>query len=265
MPTEASIFNTAQIEMLPATAKRLRKATSTDPVLSKVMKYSQHDWPAVISEELKPFYHWRYELTTEAGCLLWGTRVVIPTSCRADVLKELHTGHPGIVIMKALACVHAWWPLIDEHIEGTVRSCMDCQSIRNTPPASVLHPWAWPDRPWQRIHVDFAGPFQGSMFLVVVDTHSKWVEVVPMTVTTKGKTLYQLSVLFAAYGFPEQLVSDNGPQFTSLEFEQYMNRIGIKHVQSAPGHPSTNGEAERFIQTIKRQEGGMMVPCRLNC
>ena len=129
MPTEASIFNTAQIEMLPVTAKWLRKATSTDPVLSKVMKYSQHDWPAVISEELKPFYHRRYELTTEAGCLLWGMRVVILTSCRADVLKELHTGHPGIVRMKALVRVHAWWPLIDEHIEGTVRSCMDCQSI----------------------------------------------------------------------------------------------------------------------------------------
>ena len=86
-----------------------------------------------------------------------------------------------------------------------------------------------------------------------------------MTVTTTGKTLYQLSVLSAAYGFPEQLVSDNGPQFTSLEFEQYMKRNGIKHVRSALGHPSTNGASYRPSNGLLRQEGGMMAPCRLNC
>ena len=54
------------------------------------------------------------------------------------------------------------------------------------------------------------------------------------------------------YGIPTQLVSDNGPQFTSEEFASFMKRNGIKHIRSAPYHPSTNGTAERFVQTFKK-------------
>ena len=76
----------------------------------------------------------------------------------------------------------------------------------------MLHPWAWPDSPWKRIYGDFAGPFMGLMFMVVVDAHSKWLEVIPMSTTTTEKTLDALRNLFAAYGIPQQLVSDNAPQ-----------------------------------------------------
>ena len=193
-----------------------------------------------------------FRLTVEDECLLWGMRVVIPSSCQGAVLKELHTSHQGIVRMKSLARIHVWWHEIDKDIEKLVSCCEACQGMRNTPTVSVLHPWTWPDQPWKRIHVDFAGPFQGSMFLVVVDSHSKWLEVIPMTSATTGKTLEVLGVLFAAHGLPEQLVSDNGPQFSSAEFETCMKANGIKHIRSAPGHPATNGEAERFVQTFKR-------------
>ena len=73
-----------------------------------------------------------------------------------------------------------------------------------------------------------------------------------MTTTTTQKTLEVLSTLFASHGLPEQIVSDNGPQFTSIEFETCMKKNGIKHIRSAPGHPSSNGEAERFVQIFKR-------------
>ena len=115
-----------------------------------------------------------------------------------------------------------------------------------------LHPWSWPARPWQCIHLDFAGPFMGSMFMVVVDAHSKWLEVIPMTTTTTEKTITELRKLFAAYGLPEQIVTDNGTQFTSEEFQMFMKQNAVKHIHSAPYHPATNGEAERFVQTFKR-------------
>ena len=251
-PDDATELNIGQIELLPIGFKKLQNATRVDPVLSKVLRYSQHGWPPVGPERLKPFYQRRDELSVEAGCLLWGLRVVVPAVCQTAVLKELHTGHPGIVRMKSLARVHVWWPGIDKDIEQMVRNCASCQALRNTPPTAVLHPWSWPDQPWKRIHIDFAGPFQGSMFLVVVDSHSKWLEVVPMTTTTTQKTLEVLSTLFATHGLPEQIVSDNGPQFTSVEFETCMKKNGIKHIRSAPGHPSSNGEAERFVQIFKR-------------
>ena len=73
-----------------------------------------------------------------------------------------------------------------------------------------------------------------------------------MKSTTAGATIKALRRLFAAYGLPNQLVSDNGPQFTSTEFAYFLKANGIKHIKCAPYHPSSNGCAERFVQTFKR-------------
>lgn len=114
-----------------------------------------------------------------------------------------------------------------------------------------VHPWEWPSLPWKRIHIDFAGPFLNSMFLVVVDAHSRWLEIEKMNTTTSAKTIETLQKLFARYGVPAQLVSDNGPQFTSEEFQQFLKRNGIKHITSASYHPATNGLAECAVQSFK--------------
>ena len=90
------------------------------------------------------------------------------------------------------------------------------------------------------------------MFMIIVDAHSKWLEVFPMRSITTTKTLEILRSLFATYGLPYQLVSDNGPQFISSEFEMCMKVNGIKHIKVAPYHPSSNVEAEHFVQTFKQ-------------
>lgn len=90
------------------------------------------------------------------------------------------------------------------------------------------------------------------MLLVVVDAHSKWPEVFPMVSTTAPATIRVLRSLFATYGLPRQVVSDNGPQFTSDEFRMFLECNRVKHIKSSPYHPSTNGAAERFIRTLKR-------------
>ena len=87
------------------------------------------------------------------------------------------------------------------------------------------------------------------MFLVVVDAHSKWPEVRELRVTTAAKTI---EVLFSAYGLPEQLVTDKGPQFTSEEFALFAKQNGIKHICTSPYHPASNGAAERLVQTFKQ-------------
>lgn len=168
------------------------------------------------------------------------------------MLSELHAGHLGIVKMKSVARNRIWWPGIDSEIEDLARKCVECQQTRSAPPTGILHPWSWPGKPWQRLHIDFAGPFMGLMFLVVVDSHSKWLEVIPMSSTTAQKTVSVLRQLFTAYGLPEQVVSDNGPQFVSSEFSEFMRENGVKHIRTSPYHPSSNGEAERFVQTFKR-------------
>ena len=69
---------------------------------------------------------------------------------------------------------------------------------------------------------------------------------------TSAKTIEKLRIIFATHGLPQKHVTNNGSTFTSSEFLQFTEKNGIKHVTSAPYHPSTNGLAERAVQTFKR-------------
>jgi len=90
------------------------------------------------------------------------------------------------------------------------------------------------------------------MFLIAVDAHSKWPEVIPMASTTSAKTLATLRTIFARNGLPDQVCTDNGPQFVSEDFKAFLQNNGVRHFTSAPYHPATNGLEERFVQTFKR-------------
>ena len=250
---ESTVFNIAQIDTLPVTVKQLKAATRQDSVLSKVLLYTKCGWPSTIPEVLKPYWKRRLEISLEDECIIWGIRVIIPYKLRKKVLQELHQSHVGIVRMKATARSYLWWPGLDQEIEELVKGCTQCQSVRNAPEVAPLHPWLWPTKPWKRIHIDFAGPLRGHSYLILVDAHSKWPEVIDMkSNTTSAATITELRKIFARYGLPEQLVSDNGLQFVSAEFTQFLKSNGVKHIKSAPYHPSTNGIAERFVQSFKR-------------
>ena len=73
--------------------------------------------------------------------------------------------------------------------------------MKNSSPEALLHPWVWPEHPWQKIYEDFAGPFMNKTYLVT-DAHSKWPEIIEMNSTTSQKTIAELPKLFAAYGLP---------------------------------------------------------------
>ncbi|XP_062501692.1 uncharacterized protein K02A2.6-like [Corticium candelabrum] len=236
----------------PITAVQIRRGTERDPVLSQVRQYTLTGWPSVVERaDIRPYFNRRYELSVSGGCVFWGGRVVVPPQTRSSVLEELHVSHPGETRMKGLARSFVWWPGIDKELERVVKGCHTCQVHRKLPALAPLHPWAQADRAWSRLHIDFAGPFLGQSFLIVVDAYSKWLEVDTMTSTTARVTIKKLQRLFATHGIPEIVVSDNGAAFTSAEFRQFMEGNGIKHIYSAPYHPSSNGLAERAVATFK--------------
>ncbi|KAL3213425.1 hypothetical protein MRX96_051690 [Rhipicephalus microplus] len=118
-------------------------------------------------------------------------------------------------------------------------------------PRAPVHPWEASRNPWSRLHMDFAGPFQGQTFLIVVDSYSKWLEVIPTSSMTSQTVISALQKLFATHGLPDIIVSDNGAQFKSTEFREFLDSNLIRQVTSAPFHPSTNGQAERMVRTTK--------------
>lgn len=92
----------------------------------------------------------------------------------------------------------------------------------------------------------------GKIFLIVVDSHLNWLKGEVMSRITSEATIEKLRDLFARYGIPQQLVSDNCSQFTSKEFAEFMKGNGIKHRLVASYYPRSNGQAERFVQTFKQ-------------
>ena len=168
----------------------------------------------------------------------------------------LHGSHPGMAKMKSLARSYLWWPGMDKNIEECVKQCDVCQQTRKDPPAAPLPPWVWPDKPWTRVHIDYAGPLEGKMFLLITDAHSKWVEIHATSSSTSSITIELLRKTFASLGLPEVLVSDNATAFTSAEFSEFLHRNGVRHVRTPPYHPASNGLVERAVQSFKRIRNG---------
>ena len=248
---EETILLMESLSMSPVSARQIKSWTDRDPVLSRVRRFVLQGWRSTNDPVLRPYQRRKNELSVQDGCVLWGNRVVVPPPGRVKVMEELHEGHPGASRMKSLARGYVWWPNMDAELEGKVKDCSLCQTNQKSPPPAPLHPWEWPERPWSRLHADYAGPFMGKMFLVVADAHSKWLEVKVVNSATSQSTIQQLRSMFATHGLPEMLVTDNGSVFTSAEFQEFMQRNGVRHIKTAPYHPASNGLAERAVQTVK--------------
>ena len=133
-----------------------------------------------------------------------------------------------------------------------IQGCRGCQEAAVSPPRTPIHRWEYPALAWQRLHVDFAGPMLGRMYLIIVDDYSICPEIVEMKTTTAEVRVTQLRRVIARMGISHRIVSDNGPQFTSEVFRRFTRANGIKHVTGATYHPSMNGIMERFVRSFKR-------------
>ena len=249
---QESILSVEFCDNTPITHKEIALETSHNPLLSKVVNYVLRGWPPKSSEpDLQPYFVRRSELTVQQDCLLWGSRVIIPPKFRDIMLSELHESHPGIVKMKLISRAYLWWPNLDHDIESTVRECTQCQQQLPKPASAPLCPWEYPQNPMERVHIDYAGPFEHHMILVMIDAHSKFIDAHIMKTSTSRATIDRLRHTFALLGVPKVIVSDNGTPFVSQEFQEFCTLNGIKHTCVSPYHPASNGLAERAVQTLK--------------
>ena len=127
--------------------------------------------------------------------------------------NSLRASRYSIVNTKALARTFVWWPNLDSDVE---------QMEQKRPQHVPLNPWEFPGESWKRLHLDFAGPFLNNMFMIVVDAYTNWLEVFRMSQITSQATVTKLRRLFASYGLPEQIVTDNATTFTSEEFQTFV-------------------------------------------
>lgn len=254
MEEECEMHVRSILEGFPTSDKKLkeiREQQDADEICRTIKEYCRSSWPAAakVDHVMKPYYASRDELTVEQGLLLYQCRLVIPTALRQDILKRLHEGHQGIVKCRALARSSVWWPGLSQQIETLVMNCPDCEKERRVNP-EPLKPTDTPNYPWQRVGMDLF-VWKGHTYLLVVDYYSRWIEIAHLREPTATVVVEHCKSIFARYGIPEAVVSDNGFQFTSYDFKRFSNYYGFTHLRSSPLHPQSNGEAERAVKTVK--------------
>ena len=128
-------------------------------------------------------------------------------------------------------------------------------SIRSVPTAVLLHPRIWPEKPWQRLHMDFASPFQGRMFFVLVDAHSKWPEVVPISSTSlassPGPSIRGRRTWYSLFARMCQIIHKFHRKIFWVLKQTWQNTQGSKAVQVYSVHLGTMkiSQAYRGVQS----------------
>ena len=108
-----------------------------------------------------------------------------------------------------------------------------------------------PDGPFQKIGTDLFH-HEGQDYLMIADYFSKFWEILRLPNTISATVIRKAKTVIARYGIPTEVISDNGPQFSSEEYRDFSEKWNFKHITSSPLYPESNGFAERNIQTAKK-------------
>ena len=166
------------------------------------------------------------------------------------MLKLIHVSHEGIVKCKQRGRDILFRPGMSSQIEEKVSQCSLCAQFQRAQPREPMIIQDLPDRMWSKVGTDLF-EYNGVHYMLCVDYYSKWIEVAKLDNLTSGNIICHLKSQFARYGIPDELLSDNGPQYASSAFTDFSKSYGFVHTTSSPLFPQANGEAERAVQTIK--------------
>uniref|UniRef100_A0A8C6V5S1 Gypsy retrotransposon integrase-like protein 1 n=1 Tax=Neogobius melanostomus TaxID=47308 RepID=A0A8C6V5S1_9GOBI len=269
LPLPADFTTDAEPEMVAHISAALSSLPVTDfdtacaacPELSALRAQIDKGWPATIkplTEMLTPYYKIRDELSTKDNYILRGSRLIAPLSLRHNLITLAHESHQGIVRTKQRLRDLYWWPGMDSQVQTAIASCVLCQSNDKTActrPAP-LQPVPLPDGPWKKLGLDIVGPFETAasdcrFAITLTDYYSKWPELAFSRTATTDDVVHFLSSVFSRHGDPENIVTDNGTQFTSAAFASFLQSRGISHSKTSVYYPAANGAIERFHRALR--------------
>lgn len=241
------------IEIRDVLQERIRCETAKDVTFAEMATYVKYGWPDIrtLKPELKPYHNIQECVVLDNGLLLKGERVIIPTAMRREIKDRLHSAHLGHDSMIRRARQTVYWPGIDKELKQIADGCDACQRHKPLNRKEPLQQHDEGNAPWQKIGIDFF-EFEDRQYLIIVDYYSNFIEVENMQSTKTTQVINKLKQQFARYGVPQEIVSDNGPQFSSETFSKFTEDWDILHKTSSPGHPQSNGKAEAGVKAIKR-------------
>lgn len=138
---------------------------------------------------------------------------------------------------------------MSKELSELICNCRECLIARKQRP-QLLTTSLLPTLPWQKVASDLF-EWKQAVYLLIVDFYSRYIEIAHLERQTAAEVFTHMKSIFARHGIPETLVSDNGPQYSSQAFKEFVKEYEFKHVTSSPYFPQWNGEAERAVGTIK--------------
>ena len=233
--------------------EQIRCETQKDVTLKTALNYTAKGWPTYKEDvwlAARDLFGFRSELSVFEGLLLRGDQIVIPRSMRKEILQRIHDGHLGVTKCRERANQGVWWPGISKDIKDLVTACRHCLEKRPAQPSEPLITSSLPERPFQHIAVDIC-ELKGQNYLISVDYYSRYIDIQRLTALTSMAVIQKLKAIFSQHGIPETIISDNGRQFSSREFQMFVKEWNFNHSTSSPHYPQANGEAERAVKTAK--------------
>ena len=222
---------------------QLRDQTAREPTINALVETIIQGWPDSIKDlptDVRVFWSFRDELAVEDGIIFKGKQVLIPESLREDILAQLSQFHQGIEKTQLLAREGVYWPNINKDIEHMTRTCTLCQELANCNRKEPLIPHDTPMAPWKKLGTDLF-EMDGEHFLLIRGYFSKYPIVTPLHATTSENVRKAVSL----FGRPDEIVSDNGPQYIGKPFQDFVHKWVIQHTTSSPRFPQSNEFIER--------------------
>ena len=231
----------------------LRDATSSDATLKDLQQLICSGFPSnsrELSLELRPYHRISSSLCTIDGVILTGSRIVVPSVLRPEILQALHAAHQGVSSMCARAADSVYWPNINIDIQRTRDQCADCHRIAKSNAMQPPSDTSPPEYPFHKIASDYF-TYNNNDYVVVVDRYSNW----PMVFRAENGAdglVKRLREVFVTFGVPEELTSDGGPQFTAGKTQEFLRSWGVHHRLTSVANPHANCRAEIAVKTVKR-------------
>jgi hypothetical protein len=256
------LSNASNLPIKEEKLEEIRRATEEDSTMSDLKHIIAKGWPSDKSglpHHVSQFFYYRDELTIEDGIVYRGERIVVPKSLQDTMKQKVHAGHTGINSCLRRARTYIFWPGMSSEIRQYVENCSTCASLQPKQQQEPLKLHEVPDRPWQKVGTDLL-TLNSRNYLITVDYYSQYFEVDFLQETTSEAIIHKLKSNFARHGIPNVIISDNGPQYSSQEFNTFCTKWDITHETISPGNSRANGAAEAAVKVAKR----MMKKCNLN-
>ena len=242
------------VNFSPAKQQQLRDETRRCPILNALAEVVYQGWPDKMTDlptDLRSFWSFRDELGIEDGVLFKGKQVMIPERMRGTILSQLHKGHQGVEKTRMSARESVYWPRINDDIDKMTKACGVCQELQVANRKEPMIASEVPTKAWKVLATDIF-EIKGRNYLILSDYFSKFPIVRELSgAVTAVAVTNVIEDMCGMFGRPDQIRSDNGPQYASAHFTAFCKSWGIEHITSSPNYAQSNGFAERQVRWVK--------------